>query len=198
MVMQSVLICVHGYTRAPKVLHRPWEDVMLDRLTAAYKLSEFLHSANVTSYLILSGGVVSNGEVEADKIYEFAKRKLPGLFELVTDVILERESKNTQENVDEIIKWAKKKNAAIIAVSSKDHAPRIAKDWAYDKNRKGHLIMIAPSEESYSESGSMDSPIIIEPPFWAYESLKDIFNVPANKVEEVKRKIAEIIGTAME
>ncbi len=197
MVMKSVLICVHGYTKGSKTMHRSWEEVMLDRLTAAYKLSEFFHGSNITNYLILSGGVVSDDVVEADRIYEFARRKLPGLFDLVTDVILERESQNTQENVDEIMKWAKKKNAAIIAVSSKDHVSRIARDWAYDKNVKEHLVMIMPSNESYSKSGLTDAPIVIEPPFWAYDSLKRIFDVPEAKVSEVKEGINRIIDSAV-
>ncbi len=198
MEMQSVLICVHGYTREPKPMHRTWESVVEDRLRTAIKLARFFKSTKVISYLILSGGVVTNGVVEADRIYELARKKFPALFDMVTDVILERESKNTQENVDEIMKWAKKKNAAIIAVSSKDHISRIAKDWAYDKNVSEHLVMVAPSEESYSESGDKNAPIVIEPPFWAYDSLKDILYVHDDKKEDVKKKIRDAVRSGLE
>lgn len=193
MVMESVLICVHGYTQNMRAGERTWREVMNDRLKRAVKLAEFFKNAGVINYLVLSGGVVSNDGVEADAIYEYAKTTFPVLFNLVTDVILERESKNTLENVVEIMKWAIKKNAAIIAVSSKDHVSRVIKDWDYSKDIENHLILVAPSAEPYSEIGSREAPLVIEPPSWAYEELKDLFKIPESKQKDVKKLLKDAI-----
>ncbi len=193
----SILLCVHGYTDHHDEQHRPWKEVIKDRLENAQKLAETFHSLGILTYLVLSGGVIRDGKVEADIIYDYAKSEFPGLFKAVTDVILERESKNTQENVDEIIKWATKKNALIVAISSKDHVSRVARDWAYDERRSDHLILVSPSKEAYSVKGWTDAPIVIEPPFWAYNALKDLFSIPEEKKEEVKRRIKEIIEKAL-
>ncbi len=193
MVVRSVLLCVHGYTNQPKESHRPWKKVVSDRLHTAHKLAEFFNATGVVTYLVLSGGAINNGNVEADVIYEHAKTEFPDIFKLVTDVILERESKNTQENVDEILKWAIKKNAAIVAISSKDHASRVINDWGYDKNRHEHLILVSPSNEPYSKPGIKKRPLVIEPPFWAYEELKYIFKIPKEKWAEVKKLINDAV-----
>ena len=197
MVNESVLICVHGYTKKPRAGEKAWSEVVNDRLKRALKLAEFFKKAGIINYLVFSGGVVNDNRVEADAIYEHAKKTFPELFGLVNDVILERESKNTQQNVDEIMKWALKKNAAIIAISSKDHAARIMNDWAYNMNAERHLLLVSPSEDSYSELGRTKKPIVIEPPFWAYESLEKIFSVPDNKKEALKKAFRKAISDAL-
>jgi hypothetical protein len=188
MLSKSVLLCVHGYTKAPREHEKPWQKVVKDRLSTAFDLAKFFNSIGVTIYLVLSGGSMNGNQVEADVIHDYARKEFSELFAIVNDVILERESKNTQENVDEILKWALKKNAAIISISSKDHASRVIKDWAYDKGRNNHLIMVAPSHETYGENENSE-PIIIEPSYWAYDALKDIFNVPEDKRKSVKEKL---------
>jgi hypothetical protein len=197
MVNEAVLICIHGYTQKPRTGERTWVEVVNDRLKRALKLAEFFKKAGIINYLVFSGGVLNSNKVEADIIYEHAKKTFPKLFELVNDVILERESKNTQQNVDEIIKWALKKNAAIIAISSKDHAARIMNDWAYNIDAERHLLLVSPSEESYSELGHTKKPIVIEPPFWAYECLEKIFSVPDNKKDTVKKAFEKAISDSL-
>ena len=188
MVFKAVLLCVHGYTKFPREKEKNWQEVVKDRLSTAYELARFFSSTGMTIYLVISGGTLNKNQVEADTIHAYARKNFPELFTLVADVILERESKNTQENVDEILKWAVKKNAIIVSISSKDHAPRVVKDWAYDKLRGGHIIMVAPSHETYGEDSDAE-PIIIESSFWAYDALKSIFEIPEEKRKLVKEKL---------
>ncbi len=188
MSSSSVLLCVHGYTKAPREHEKEWQNVVKDRLSTALELAKFFSSVGVAIYLVLSGGSMNGNQVEADVIHNYARKNFPELFELVNDVILERESKNTQENVDEILKWALKKDAVIIPISSKDHVSRVVKDWAYDKGRNSHLIMVAPSHATYGENESL-APIIIEPSHWAYGALKDIFSIPEDKRKPVEEKL---------
>lgn len=189
----SILLCLHGYTEADNKSTKQWREVIKDRLENTYRLAKLFYEFGIPTYLVFSGGIIRDGKVEADIIYEYTRAEKPEIFKIVTDVILERESKNTQENVDEILKWATKKNAIIIAVSSKDHASRVIKDWAYDSKRDGHIILISPSSDSYSKEGETSAPIVIEPPFWAYDILKDIFEIPEERREEIKKKLKEII-----
>ncbi len=193
MAAESVLICVHGYTKSEEAEERSWEEVVTGRLEQAYKLAEFLKGVGIINYLIFSGGVITNGKIEADRMYEFAKKKFPELFKLVNDVILERESKNTQENVNEIAKWASKKNAAIISISNKDHVGRLITDWAYDKVSERYIVLVSSNNEPYSKAGAEKRPIIIEPPFWAFESLEKLFDVPEDKREGVKKAIKDLL-----
>lgn len=192
MTAKSVLLCVHGYTRQSKD-EKSWEEVIYDRLETALRLARFLKEIGVVTYLVLSGGLVKNSKVEADVIYEYAKKKIPELFGDVADIILERESKTTQENVDEILKWAIKKNAAIIAISSKDHAPRVMKDWAYDKERGDHLVLIAPSKAPYSIAGEDKQPITIEAPFWAYDEVYRILDTSPEKRADIKKALDSVL-----
>ena len=188
MLSNSVLLCVHGYTKAPREHEKEWQKVVKDRISTAFDLAKFFNSIGVVIYLVLSGGSMNGNQVEADIIHDYARKNFPELFELVNDVILERESKNTQENVDEILKWAVKKSAVIISISSKDHVSRVVKDWAYDKGRNNHLIMVAPSHETYGENEDL-APIIIEPSHWAYDALNNIFKIPEEKRKLVKEKL---------
>lgn len=191
--MEAILLCVHGYTKNQQMGEKDWTGVVNDRLKRAVKLAEFFKKSRITTYLVLSGGVQNNGMVEADAIYEYTRKMFPELLNTVNDVILERESKNTEENVSEIMKWALKKNAAIVAISSKDHASRVINAWAYNKNAEHHLALVSPSEDSYSELGHDKRPIVIEPPFWAYEALEDIFKVPENRRASVRDAIKKAI-----
>ncbi len=188
MSAKAVLLCVHGYTKYPREREKDWQKVVKDRLSTAYEIAKFFSSVGVVIYLVLSGGTMNKEQVEADIIHDYARKNFPELFTLVADVILERESKNTQENVDEILKWAVKKNAVIVSISSKDHISRVAKDWAYDKGRNGHIIMVAPSHETYGEDEDAE-PIVIEPSSWVYDALRELFNVPEDKRKTVKERL---------
>ena len=191
---KSVLICLHGYTQNPPEGEKPWKEVISDRINTANKFSKFMKEVGAEVYLVISGGTIVNGKVEADAVYELAKKVAPEMFEIVDDVLLERESKNTQENVDQILKWALKKNAMIIAISSKDHVPRLVKDWAYEKTKGHQLVAIAPGEESYSKKGDNNPPIVIEPPFFGYDLAKKLFDIPPQKRDEAVEKINEILS----
>jgi hypothetical protein len=193
MALKSILLCLHGYTQDPLVGERSWEDVTIDRINTAYRFAKFAKEVGAEVYLVISGGTIVDGKVEADSVYELAKRTAPDMFKIVDDVLLERESKNTQENVDQILKWALKRNSLIVAISSKDHSSRLAKDWAYEKNKGKQLVAIVPSEQAYSERGTNEAPIVIEPPFFAYDIAKKLLNIPKPEREETLEKLRKLL-----
>ncbi len=171
-------------------------------MSQGYRLAEKLNNYDMDVTVVISGGVEKNGVFEAEVMYEVAKRECLDFENVAQKVILEKESVNTLQNVLKTMKYVRDLDAEIIyAVSSKDHAPRVLRDWTYimDEHnfRQEVVITGVPSMEAYSVKGDTNPPFIVEPPFWAYDSLQEIFKVPANKKEYVARAIRDVIQGAI-
>lgn len=195
MTKTDAIIALHGYSQSIPQGQRNWEEVAGDRLNAAYEIARFFNRHGIETELMISGGTVKDGIVEADAIYDFAKARTPDLFDVVANVVKEKDSKNTMENVEKTLAYAEKAGAEILCpTSSKDHISRVARDWAYNKKAKHPRLVFITSDEPYSLRGYETQPFIVEPPFWGIDALQKIMKVPPNKRENV----AKVIQTAIE
>jgi len=143
---------------------------------------------------------VYKGKNEADAIKKYAEERFPEIKDF--EVILEKYSKNTAENVSNILKLAKEKESkAIVATSSKDHISRVMRDFVYHPERpkvEETLILGCASNEPYSEAGKTIQPAIIEPPvyFGEYnlaELVPQFFKVQKEKREKFAKEVKELI-----
>ena len=193
--MSDIIVAMHGY----KPSADNFDAVVNDRLSRTLEVDKFLEKYGIECEVVISGGVEKDGIKEADIIYQWAKEKMPEIKKY--NVVLEKDSKNTFENVQNIYDLAKKEGAkGIFAVSSKDHISRVIRDWVYnipDYESKDILLAGVPSRDAYSEKGRDNPPFIAEPPFWGYDALRNIFKVPADKREYVKKAIEEVINESL-
>ena len=202
--MGKTIVSVFGYSENIAPGNNPWEQVVSDRFDGAVGIARFLkrHDINVDMYI--SGGTVSNetGRVEADAMQDFLKKRYTNLEKIVDEVVLDKESKNTQENVNKISSYAKEVGAdSVFGVSSKDHVGRIITQQAYLQNKPDLVMGVFPSNGSYSMNGSKGiSPMILEPPFFGQDNPKELYGMysklfkltPYQKVEigeEIARKV---------
>jgi len=181
----TAVIALHGYGQTIPQGFRPWEPVVRDRTKIVYETAKFFNKYGIETEVIISGGTVTNGVLEVDAMCEKMNQDFPDLYNIV-DVILEKESRNTKENVIETFKYARKIGAEILCPSSsKDHISRVARDWAYEKKEGDPMLAFVPSQEPYSIRGA--PPIIAESPFWGYDLLSDVFKIQ-NKDEKINRE----------
>ena len=116
---------------------------------------------------------------------------------------MDKESKNTQDNVHKISSYAKGVGAdAIFGVSSRDHVGRIITQQAYLQSKPDLTMGVFPSNGSYSMNGFEGTPpMILEPPFFGRDNPKELYCMysklfkltPYQKVEigeEIVRKVA--------
>ncbi len=202
--MGKTIVSVFGYSENIVPGNNPWEQVVSDRFEGAMDVAKFLKRHDIDVDMYISGGTVSNetGRVEADAMHDFLKKKYPNLESIVDEVVLDKESKNTQDNVNKISSYAKEVGAdSVFGVSSRDHVGRITTQQAYLQNKPDLTMGVFPSNGSYSINGSEGIlPIILEPPFFGRDNPKGLYSMysklfklnPYQKVEigeEIVRKV---------
>ena len=202
--MGKTIISVFGYSENIVPGNNHWKHVVSDRFNGAVGLAKFLKQHGIDTDIYISGGTVSNetGRVEADAMHDFLKRKYTDLEKIVDEVILDKESKNTQDNVKNISSYAREVGAdSVFGVSSRDHVGRIITQQAYLQNKPDLVMGVFSSDASYSINGSKGiQPMILEPPFFGQNNPKEVYNMysklfkltPYQKVEmgeEIVRKV---------
>ncbi|MBN2094694.1 MAG: YdcF family protein [Candidatus Aenigmarchaeota archaeon] len=199
----DTMVLVHGYSENVPSGYMPWAEVVEDRLKMAQKVVDYLEDHDIDTYFVISGGTKKNGVTEAQAMKSWLQKYLPDLYHEIKDyLILEEESLKTSENVKKMVKMADQLGVrTLLPVTSKDHASRVVRDWAYEKPEGSDLIIAGvPSKDSYSEKSHYENvqPFIAEPPFWAREILDKIFKVPGeyrgNKAnrEAFKKELEEL------
>ena len=177
--MGKTIVSVFGYSENIVPGNNPWEQVVSDRFDGAIGIARFLKKHGIDIDMYISGGTVSNetGRVEADAMHDFLKKRYTNLEKIVDEVVLDKESKNTQNNVNKINSYAKDVGAdAIFGVSSRDHVGRIITQQAYLQNKPDLTIGVFPSNGSYSMNGSEGMPpLILEPPFFGRDNPKELY-----------------------
>ncbi len=197
---RDVIVAVHGYNQTIPQGYRPWEDVVRDRMSTAIKVASYFQFRGLDTELVISGGTVTNGVVEADAILEWSKQNMTQVTQRAWDfdVYLEKTSKNTKENAEKISARAKESGAGVvISVSSMDHMPRIVRDYRYALGGSDIMYGGIPTKEPYSERGWNAQPAIFEPPFWAFDAVSKVGKIPPEKRAQFSADFAKVVDEAM-
>ena len=196
--MSGVINVVHGYNPNTPNGFRPWKPVVEDRMNWGLKVSDFFLKMGVPTTLVISGGYTySETESEAQGILDYSRkvygRRIDELEDKGLEILLEEKSRNTAENVKNIVRFAEDKNAdAISLITSMDHSARAMYNLAYAAERDGFIVFGAPSKMNYSIGN--DRPVVIEPPYWAHSVANNLFKVPVNKRDYVRECIESVIN----
>ncbi len=180
--MAKTLISVFGYSQNIVPGNNSWEEVTGDRLDSAVELTNFFKKHGIDADLYISGGTISkDGTVEADAINNLLHKKYSNLEKIIDEVILDKGSKNTQENIKHMVEYTKSSGAdSIFGVSSGDHVARIVTEFQYSLYRPS-LVGVVPSKGFYSINGSNGiQPLILEPPFFGSENPKELRSMYTN------------------
>ncbi len=175
--MAKSIVSVFGYSENILSGNNSWDAVVSDRFDGAVGLARFLKKHDIDVDMYISGGSVSKGGVvEADAMQNFLYRKYDNLDKIIGEVLLDKESKNTQENIDHISAYARSSGAdSIFGVSSRDHVGRIITQQAYLSDMPNLTMGVFPSKGSYSVNGSNGiTPMILEPPFFGQDNPKEL------------------------
>ncbi len=204
--MGKTIVSVYGYSENIVPGNNPWEQVVSDRFDGAMDLAKFLKKHGIDVDMYISGGTVSKetGRIEADAMHDFLKKRYNNLEEIVDEVILDKESKNTQDNVNKISSYAKGAGAdSVFGVSSRDHVGRIITQQAYLQNKPDLTMGVFSSNGSYSMNGSNGiPPMILEPPFFGQDDPKGLYGMysklfkltPYQKVEIGQEIVGKVEG----
>jgi|GEM_PF-1435868 len=181
MSTKEVLVAIHGYDPEGMEGGRDPEPVWRDRLSKGLEIVERLESLSLKIDVAISGNGNYDGKSEAQLIKEFAEEEFESLTENY-DIITEEQSKDTEENVVQLHRIGKQLEVDFIfPISSKDHAPRIQRDWENHIEPVDNFTLAAiGSEEAYASSGKM--PFIIE------AAMYEPFVEPFNKVLDINPK----------
>ena len=176
--MGKTIVSVYGYSENIANGNNSWEPVVEDRFNGAVNLAKFLKKHDIEVDMYISGGTISKdtGRVEADAMQDFLKKKYTNLEKIIDEVVLDKESKNTQDNINKMGSYAKEVGAdAIFGVSSRDHVGRIITQQSYLQNIPDLTMGVFASKGSYSINGSNGiMPIILEPPFFGQDNPKEL------------------------
>ncbi len=204
--MGKTIVSVYGYSENIVPGNNPWEQVVSDRFDGAMDLAKFLKKHGIDVDMYISGGTVSKetGRIEADAMHDFLKKRYNNLEEIVDEVILDKESKNTQDNVNKISSYAKEAGAdSVFGVSSRDHVGRIITQQAYLQNKPDLTMGVFSSNGSYSMNGSNGiPPMILEPPFFGQDDPRGLYGMysklfkltPYQKVEIGQEIVGKVEG----
>ncbi|MCL5009454.1 MAG: YdcF family protein [Candidatus Parvarchaeota archaeon] len=204
--MAKAIVSVYGYSENIVPGNNPWEQVVSDRFDGAVGIARFLKSHNIDVDMYISGGTVSNktGKVEADAMHDLLKKRYTNLEKIIDEVVLDKESKNTQDNVNKISSYAKGVGAdSVFGVSSRDHVGRIITQLGYLTDLPDLTIGVFASKGSYSINGSNGiQPMILEPPFFGQDNPKELqgmysklFKLTPYQKVEVGREIVKRVDS---
>jgi hypothetical protein len=199
--MAKTIISVFGYSENIAPGNNSWNEVVSDRFDGAVGLARFLKKHDIDVDMYISGGTVSKetGRIEADAMQDFLQKKYNNLEKIVSEVVLDKEAKNTQENVNNIGAYAKRVGAdSVFGISSRDHVGRIITQQGYLQNLPDLTMGVFASKGSYSINGSNGvTPMILEPPFFGQENPKELqgmysklFKLTPYQKVEIGREIA--------
>lgn len=188
----KTIVAVYGYGKNITPGNRAWESVNNDRNDSAYRILSFLNKHGIDTELYISGGSKDplTGEAEADSMFGNMKKRHSNIERIVSEVVLDREAKNTAENMKNMSAYAKSNGVeAIIGTTSIDHVSRAVNEGAYNNDLKGIIFGIVPSAESYSINGSEFGPLILEPPYFpdrdTYTGFTGLFKLKPGQKKEV-------------
>lgn len=191
----DAMVAVHGYNPEGMEGGRDPVEVWEDRLEQAQITADLLEGFGADIAVAISGGGDYSGKTEAEIIAEYASREFPELMDSY-EVHLEDESDDTAGNVEQLYEMAQDlETDTVFAVSSRDHSPRLLRDWNefIDDEDVDMFVGGIGSSEPYTESGK--SPFIVEGA--AFEPFIDAFNevwgVDPESYEEAAQDVAEIL-----
>jgi len=191
----DVLVSLHGYSPTGMQGGKPPKEVWGDRLRKTLDTASLLDSWGLSVAIALSGGGDYDQNTEAQLIHEFAKSSFPEILEY--DIFLEDDSTTTKSNVEQLYSMAQDINVAVIfTVTSRDHAPRVQRDWENYLNREEDTETFAASvasREAYAKS-DRDPFILEDGPFGPFiDALQHIWGIPADRRREAARDVREIL-----
>lgn len=191
----EALVVVDGYSPEGMDKGKNPEVVWRDRLTKAFELLEKLENRDMSICFAVSGGGDYKGKSEAEMIKGYAEQNFE---QKLGDqkILIENESEDTQENVSKLHNLALSLKVNIVfTVSSKDHVPRVVRDWTkVQKTEPDYLFAAVPSDKTYSLSGK--EPFILEAA--VYEPFVDVLNdelmaVDSEKYSEAADELRKVL-----
>lgn len=172
--MTDALVMIHGYNPEGMAGGKNPATVWEDRLEQGYETADQLDDYGADVTVAISGGIEHDGQTEAEIVHEHAQEYLPGLLE-DHDVVLEDGSVDTESSVQHVYDVAQEEAAeAVYAVTSRDHAPRMLRDWQsfLDDQDTDMDVYAVGSSETYAASDR--DPFIVEAA--AFEPFIDAFD----------------------
>lgn len=191
----EVLVAIHGYSPEGMNGGRDPETVWRDRLSRGLETVSKLERMNLDITVAISGAGDYNGKTEAQMIKEFAEKEFQGFVEKY-DFVMEDRSENTEGNVIQLHKIAMDLDVDVaFVISSRDHVPRVARDWEEHLDSHENLLLCAVgSGKTYASSGK--DPFILEAAM--YEPFVDAFNEIWDVKPENYSKAAEEIRNILQ
>ncbi|MFB6174538.1 MAG: ElyC/SanA/YdcF family protein [Candidatus Nanohalobium sp.] len=191
----NVLVAIHGYSPEGMEGGKDPETVWRDRLTKGLEVVGKLEKMGVNLSVAISGAGDYNGKTEAEMVEEFAEEEFRELADNY-EIIEEDRSENTEENVVQLHRIARKLGAELaFVVSSRDHVPRVLRDWEEHIRPSEDLILSAVgSDKTYASSGK--DPFILEAAM--YEPFVEAFNEVWQVDEENYSKAAEEVKEVLQ
>lgn len=190
----DALVAVHGYSPDGMEGGKDPEIVWRDRLSKAVETVDRLEALDADIKVAISGAGDYNGKTEAEMIRDFAEEEFQELVNRY-EVLMEDKSKNTEENVEKLHEIAVRHEVdALFVVSSKDHIPRVVRDWEGDLlTEEGILVAAIGSDKTYA--ASKKEPFILEAAM--YEPFLDAFNevwkVKPENYSEASQEVREVL-----
>jgi hypothetical protein len=190
----NALVAVHGYSPDGMGGGKDPEIVWRDRLSKAVETVDKLEELDADIKVAISGAGDYHGKTEAEMIRDFAEEEFQ---ELVNgyDVLMEDKSKNTEENVVKLHEIAVRHEVdALFVVSSKDHIPRVVRDWEEDLlTEEGILVAAIGSDKTYA--ASKKEPFILEAAMYEpfVEAFNEAWKVKPENYSEAAQEVREVL-----
>lgn len=188
------MLAVHGYSPEGMENGRKPEKVWSDRLRKADQVLGKLTGMGFDPVVVFSGGGEFDGRSEAEHIREYASENFSSLVR-DHELILEDESTDTEENVLRLHEFAVERGIEFcFVVSSKDHAPRVLKDWEkHSPEGESLVVPVVGSDKTYAASGK--DPFIVEAAMYEpfVDALGELWSVDPDKYEEAAEEIREVL-----
>lgn len=191
--MTDALVAMHGYDPDGMDGGKPFEDVVEDRFEKTYQVADMLQDWGVDVDVVISGGGDYDGRTEAELVYDHVRETYPDEAADI-DVRLEDASGNTAENVEELHAMAQDLDVdTVVTVSSRDHAPRVLRDWNQEVNADIPLIAAVGSQDTYAASEM--EPFIVEGAAFApfIDAFNHVWGVDPDRYEEAAAEVAEVL-----
>lgn len=190
----EVLVAIHGYSPEGMEEGREPEVVWRDRLRKGIETVSKLEQMDVEISVAISGAGNYNGKTEAQLIKEFAEKEFQNFLESY-ELIMEDESEDTEVNVVQLHNIAMDLDVdAAFVISSRDHVPRVARDWEQHLEPDEDLLLAAiGSEKTYASSGK--DPFIIEAAMYEpfVDALNEIWDVRPENYSKAAEEIKEVL-----
>lgn len=190
-LMADVLVAMHGYDPAAGDGANRFESVVEDRFEATYRVADTLQGWGIDVDVVISctpGEGGRNGPTYQHMVEQYPSEAAE------LDIELETVSTTTAENIEEFYRMARERDAdGVVSVSSRDHAPRVLREWGAATEEDIPLIAAVGSSDTYAASG-MD-PFILEGAAFApfVEAFDEVWDVDPDRYEEAAAEVAEVL-----